>query len=131
MLSLPNLNSVGGIKYGARFLVSLQSRSKSKKLPNIAAIFTYGRETTIPEMFSKILNKIDKKDKKYTNLRLYINRHIEVDSSRHGPLSLELFNFTCNNDQKIFDEAISFAIKAIDSRINLWDGVYKKIRDLD
>ena len=104
---------------------------KSKKLPNIAAIFTYGRETTIPEMFSKILNKIDKNDKKYTNLRLYINRHIEVDSSRHGPLSLELFNFTCNNDQKIFDEAISFAIKAIESRINLWDGVYKKIRDLD
>ena len=32
---------------------------------------------------------------------------------------------------KIFDEAISFAIKAIESRINLWDGVYKKIRDLD
>ena len=61
----------------------------------------------------------------------YINRHIEVDSSGHGPLSLELFNFTCNNDQKIFDEAISFAIKAIESRINLWDGVYKKIRDLD
>ena len=63
-------------------------------------------------MFSKILNKIDKKDKKYTNLRLYINRHIEVDSSRHGPLSLNYLISLCNNDQKIFDEAISFAIKS-------------------
>ena len=99
----------------------------TNKLSNIAAIFTYGRETTIPDMFSRILDKIDEKDHKLKNLRLYIKRHIEVDSSRHGPLSIELFNYTCNQNQDIYDEAINYAVKAIDSRIKLWDGVLKKL----
>ena len=99
----------------------------TNKLSNIAAIFTYGRETTIPDMFSRILDKIDEKDHKLKNLRLYINRHIEVDSSRHGPLSIELFNYTCNQNQDIYDEAINYAVKAIDCRIKLWDGVLKKL----
>ncbi len=99
----------------------------TNKLSNIAAIFTYGRETTIPDMFSRILDKIDEKDHKLKNLRLYIKRHIEVDSSRHGPLSIELFNYACNQNQDIYDEAINYAVKAIDSRIKLWDGVLKKL----
>ena len=100
---------------------------KSEKLSNIAAIFSYGRETTIPDMFLKILNKIDKDNLLYSNLRLYINRHIEIDSSRHGPLSKKLFEYTCCNDQAIYDEAITYAIKAINARIRLWDGVLEKL----
>jgi len=103
---------------------------KSKKISNISAIFAYGRETTIPDMFLKILNKIDSNNSLYSNLRLYINRHIEVDSSRHGPLSKKLFEYTCNNDQEVYDEAIGYAIKAIDKRILLWDGVLNKILKL-
>ena len=100
---------------------------KTSKLSNIAAIFTFGRETTIPDMFVKILNKIDRNNNKFDNLRLYIERHIEVDSSRHGPLSMQLFEYTCNDDQEIYDEAIGFAINAIEKRIQLWDGVMKEI----
>ena len=100
---------------------------KSEKLSNIAAIFSYGRETTIPDMFLKILNKIDKDNLLYSNLRLYINRHIEIDSSRHGPLSKKLFEYTCLNNQEVYDEAINYAIKAINARIRLWDGVLEKL----
>ena len=103
---------------------------KSNKVSNISAIFAYGRETTIPDMFSKILKKIDSNNLLYSNLRLYINRHIEVDSSRHGPLSMQLFDYTCNNNQEVYDEAIGYAIKAIDKRILLWDGVLNKILKL-
>ena len=78
-------------------------------------------------MFLKILNKIDNKNLKYKNLRLYINRHIEIDSSRHGPLSMKLFEHTCENNQKKYDEAIDYAIEAIDKRIQLWDGVLKEL----
>lgn len=97
---------------------------------NTAAIFTYGRETTIPDMFSKILNKINKNQPEFAKLRLYIKRHIDIDSSRHGPLSLKLFEYAYNNNQDKYDEAIKFAIKSIDKRINLWDGVYNKIKIL-
>jgi len=103
---------------------------KSEKLSNIAAIFSYGRETTIPDMFLKILNKIDKDNLLYSNLRLYINRHIEIDSSRHGPLSKKLFEYTCRNNQEVYDEAINYAIKAINARIRLWDGVLEKLSQL-
>ena len=113
------------------FIKNTFNSIKSNKLSNIAAIFTYGRETTIPDMFSKILSKIDEKDIRYKNLRLYIKRHIEVDSSRHGPLSIQLFNFTCENNQDVFNEAIEHAIKAIEARILLWDGVLKRIKDIN
>mgnify|MGYP001210003162 CR=1 FL=1 len=118
-------------KESFKFIQNTFNCIKSNKLSNIAAIFTYGRETTIPDMFSKILSKIDKKDIRYNNLRLYIRRHIEVDSSRHGPLSIQLFNYTCENNQDIFDEAVEYAIKAIEARILLWDGVLKKIKNIN
>ena len=103
---------------------------KTNKVANIAAIFTYGRETTIPSMFKQILEKIDNDNILYNKLRLYINRHIEIDSSRHGPLSMQLFKYVCKNDQQIYDEAIGYALEAIKKRISLWDGVLKKINHL-
>ena len=114
-------------KEGFSFIENTFNCIKTSKLSNIAAIFTYGRETTIPDMFLKILNKIDSENLKYANLRLYINRHIEVDSSRHGPLSLKLFEYTCNDNQETYDEAICYAIDSIDKRIQLWDGVLAEI----
>jgi hypothetical protein len=103
----------------------------SKSFCNTAAIFTYGRETTIPDMFSKILIKIDNNNKNYSKLRSYIKRHIEIDSSRHGPLSLELFEYSCDSSQEKYDEAILYAIRAIEKRILLWDGVYDQILRLN
>ena len=119
--------NISAPKEGLSFIENTFKCIKTSKLSNIAAIFTFGRETTIPDMFLKILNKIDSENLKYANLRLYINRHIEVDSSRHGPLSLKLFEYTCNDNQETYDEAISYAIDSIDKRIQLWDGVLAEL----
>ena len=119
--------NINAPKEGLVFIENTFKCIKTSKLSNIAAIFTFGRETTIPDMFLKILNKIDSENLKYANLRLYINRHIEVDSSRHGPLSLKLFEYTCNDNQETYDEAISYAIDSIDKRIQLWDGVLAEL----
>ena len=43
---------------------------------------------------------------------------------------MQLFYYACNNNQEVYDEAISYAIKAIDKRILLWDGVLNKILKL-
>ncbi len=110
------------------FLVNTFKCLNTNSIANIAAIFTYGRETNIPIMFSNILRKIDQDNILFINLKLYINRHIEIDSVRHGPLSLHLFNTVCENNQKIYDEAIIYAIDSIDMRIQLWDGVFNRIK---
>ena len=125
-----NINGIDIPQESLEFVRSTFDCLSTNKISNIAAIFTYGRETTIPDMFIKILNKIDSNNLSFSNLRLYINRHIEIDSSRHGPLSLKLFEHTCDNNQEIYDEAIEYAIISIDKRIGLWDGVLRKITKL-
>ena len=128
--SYENLDHIDIPKESLEFVDNTFECLKTNKLSNIAAIFTYGRETTIPDMFTKILSKIDSNNLLYSNLRLYINRHIEIDSSRHGPLSLELFEYTYDNNQEKYNEAIGYAIKSIEKRISLWDGVLNKIAKL-
>ena len=128
--SSKNINDIDIPQESLEFVRNTFDCLNTNKISNIAAIFTYGRETTIPDMFIKILNKIDSNNLSFSNLRLYINRHIEIDSSRHGPLSLKLFEHTCDNNQEIYDEAIEYAIISIDKRIGLWDGVLRKITKL-
>jgi hypothetical protein len=36
-------------------------------------------------------------------------------------------NIRVCNDQEVYDEAITYAIKAINARIRLWDGVLEKL----
>ena len=124
-----NINGIDIPQESLEFVRSTFDCLSTNKISNIAAIFTYGRETTIPGMFIKILNQIDSNNLSFLNLRLYINRHIEIDSSRHGPLSLKLFEHTCDNNQEIYDEAIEYAIISIDKRIGLWDGVLRKLQN--
>ena len=40
---------------------------------------------------------------------------------------MQLFEHTCENNQKKYDEAIGYAIDAIDKRIQLWNGVLKEL----
>ena len=125
-----NIDGIDIPQESLEFVRSTFNCLSTNKISNIAAIFTYGRETTIPDMFIKVLNQIDSNNLLFSNLRLYINRHIEIDSSRHGPLSLQLFEHTCDNNQEIYDEAIEYAIISINKRIGLWDGVLRKIKKL-
>ena len=126
-LSYKNLNCIDTPLESIDFVDNTFECLKTNKLSNVAAIFAYGRETTIPDMFTNILNKLDDNNYLFSNLKLYINRHIEIDSSRHGPLSLQLFEYSYENSQEIYNEAIDYAIKSIDKRIILWDGVLSKI----
>ena len=126
-LSYKNLNCIDTPLESIDFVDNTFECLKTNKLSNVAAIFAYGRETTIPDMFTNILNKLDDNNYLFSNFKLYINRHIEIDSSRHGPLSLQLFEYSYENSQEIYNEAIDYAIKSIDKRIILWDGVLSKI----
>ena len=89
-----------------------------------AAVFTFGREDLIPDMFTAILNKIykDHPDQVAT-FKYYIERHIEVDGGHHSQLALEMVAELCGNDAMKWAEATSASLKALEMRSLLWDAI--------
>ena len=95
-----------------------------KNQPHIlAAVFTFGREDLIPDMFLSILNKIEPGSQYSIDLtKFYIERHIEVDGGHHSQLALEMTQELCGNDSQKWQEASAAVEKALASRVALWDG---------
>jgi hypothetical protein len=89
-----------------------------------AAVFTFGREDLIPDMFTEILHKIyaDHPDKVST-FKYYIERHIEVDGGHHSQLALEMVAELCGNDDAKWAEASQASLKALEIRAQLWDAI--------
>ncbi len=73
-----------------------------KNQPHIlAAVFTFGREDLIPDMFLSILNKIEPGSQYSIDLtKYYIERHIEVDGGHHSQLALAMTQELCGNDSQ-------------------------------
>jgi len=57
------------------------------------------------------------------NLRLYLERHIELDGDHHGPMGERLLRVLCGNDASKWDDAFAAAQGALEVRVRLWDGV--------
>jgi hypothetical protein len=100
----------------------------TKELHRIAAVFTFGREDLIPDMFIEILREMKEQGQgNISKLLYYLERHIEIDGGDHGPISLKMIEELCQNDSKKWDEVLESTKLALEYRIRLWDGVQKKI----
>jgi hypothetical protein len=97
-----------------------------KPLPYIASSFFFGREDPIPDMFSRFVKTIPD-ERQYSNLKIYLNRHIQIDGEEHGPLSMKLLEEISEDREDISDTIINSACNAIDYRIKLWDGILDDI----
>lgn len=94
----------------------------------VAAAFALGREQIIPQMFRALLEKMNISKEEASAFHYYLERHIELDTDHHGPLSLRMLELLCNNDNEKFIEAEQSAIQAIEARIEFWDGVLEAIQ---
>jgi hypothetical protein len=96
--------------------------ARSGQVHRIAAAFTYGREDVIPGMFQEMVQSLAAQDGCAWSLFLdYLNRHIEHDGERHGPLSRALVQRLCGQDDRLWAEAEETARASIEARLRLWD----------
>jgi hypothetical protein len=89
----------------------------------IAAAFCFGRETIIPKMFTRLLEKLQLSEFDCPKLYYYLSRHIELDGDSHGPASILLVEDLCDHDPVHIHEAEQAALIALKARIKLWDDV--------
>ena len=115
-------------KYVKNFVDFTFEVIQTEKPHIIAAVFTFGREDLIPDMFIEIIKNLKAStNEDLSDLIYYFERHIEVDSGEHGPLALEMIKELCQNDKTKWEEALSYSKQALENRINLWDGILSSI----
>lgn len=93
-----------------------------------AAVFCFGREDLIPNMFISIINDIHQNfPDSIAIFKYYLERHIEVDGDHHSHLALQMTANLCENNPVYWSEAEEATVKALQKRIDLWNGAYKEI----
>ena len=113
----------------AAFVRSTFEAIRTNKLHIVSAVFTFGREDLIPEMFHAIVEQLRANSpQEWSTFLYYLDRHIEVDGGHHGQLALQMNEeLIGGNDQKRI-ESEEFTIKALQARIALWNGVLQAIQ---
>ena len=140
-LILNNINSLNNLEtiekdidkleikeYVKNFLKFTFSVIKRGNVHEVAAVFTFGREDLIPDMFIPLIEGINAKNNDLDKLIYYFKRHIEVDGDMHGPMSMEMLSYLCNNDPNKIADSSSISEKALLARISLWDGIENEIK---
>ena len=93
-----------------------------------SAIFTFGREDLIPNMFRTIVDDINKVfPDNISKFKYYLDRHIEVDGDHHSHLALQMTANLCGDDHQLWEEVEVATVKSLKMRINLWNGIYDSI----
>lgn len=101
---------------------------KENKSHVLAAVFTYGREDLIPDMFIALVRDLNKRfPEQLSILKYYLERHIEVDGEHHSLLAYQMTEQLCTHDI-LWQEATEAVKEALSLRIKLWDAIYNKIK---
>ncbi len=93
----------------------------------LAAVFTFGREDLIPDMFLAFVDHLKARfQNEVGTLRYYLERHIEVDGDHHSHLAYQMTEKLCGNDPIKWQEATDAVVEALEARRLLWEGLLKK-----
>ena len=94
----------------------------------IAAAFTYGREDLIPGMFNELVAGLEEAfPGRLSVLRHYLDRHIQLDGDQHGEMGRTMVALLCDGRPERIAEAQAAAVRALTSRLRLWDEVTRAL----
>ena len=86
----------------------------------ITGAFFWGREELIPVMFEPLLRRIAEQDARFEHMHDYLQRHIELDGTDHGPKAEALLNTVCRTPKQRL-AAQQVAIRVLRARLHFWD----------
>jgi hypothetical protein len=89
----------------------------------IAASFAIGRESIVPIMFKRILEKTNISAEEAPVFHYYLERHAHLDGEHHGPMAVRLLDDLCTDNEQKEKEVILEVESSLEARIKLWDGV--------
>lgn len=95
----------------------------------LAAVFTFGREDLIPDMFQKLVDDLNLiYGDKLAKFKYYLDRHIEIDGEHHSHLALKMVSDLCGDNAAFWEEAKFYSIEALKRRKMLWDEILNNIQ---
>ncbi|MSQ87393.1 MAG: DUF3050 domain-containing protein [Alphaproteobacteria bacterium] len=116
-------------EFVSRFVKFTLECALNAQLPELASAFVFGRETLIPDMFRGILREWKIEKLVAPRMHYYLSRHVDIDGNQHGPASIQLLSSVMNNKSDSMEAAARYAVKSIQMRISLWDGLHKLIKE--
>lgn len=102
--------------------------SQRGSLPAMLGSFCLAREEPIPAMFEKLLPRIGHDA---PSMRLYLERHIQVDADDHGPKAEAALELVAAQQRGNSDILLNAAKQALAARVSLWDGIVQAIARQD
>jgi hypothetical protein len=94
----------------------------------IASAFTFGREDLLPALFRRLVDELNVQTSGgLADFRYYLQRHIGLDEEEHGPMASKLITLLCGTDEYRWQESQHAAVRALEARKNLWDGMLAAI----
>jgi hypothetical protein len=80
-------------------------------------------------MFTEILKNFQSNfpDTDLKKLIYYFERHIEIDSDKHGPMAMKMITELCGDDAQKWAEVEEISVMALNRRIGLWDAIEETI----
>lgn len=121
--------STAGVSEKTRQFVCFTFDVINSNKPHLqAAVFTFGREDLIPDMFLSIVEDLYQRiPESISVFKYYLERHIEVDGDHHSHLALQMTENLCGEGAELWQEAEEAIVESLKMRILLWDGIYDNI----
>lgn len=94
----------------------------------VASAFSYGREDLLPDVFQRIVDKLNRQvGGQLDCFKYYLERHIGLDGDEHGPMATRLVESLCGSDESLWKVAEETAASCLVARQKLWDGIYDSV----
>jgi Protein of unknown function (DUF3050) len=94
----------------------------------IAAAFTFGREDLLPDVFQRIVDRLDLiAQGGLHDFQFYLKRHIELDGNEHGAMAVRLVSGLCGSDPAQWQAAGDTAVACLAARLQFWDAIHAAI----